>query len=411
MAINASIKNLISNNGTPTTIDVDNLFYYFYGRVATPAEKSYWTKKTTGTLANALSPNARQFTNAGYYKDTVSSAPTQAEWTASGRPGVAPSFSRETTTPNPPDQASGSKRIIQEGTRIFAVDETGKRTYIKDSDELERYVFQLGYKDTRPKGSPTSSQSEQQVATDVGTDAWVDSLQNLSGEQKAALKEQLKQVDPGKKVYTDEEIAKIAADAETNATADVSPYYTQLNQSDLLDYRNKFADIRNASKRFQQQEQLSYSDLLAKTKQSLRASGLTFSGTQTKTLGDEGAIKNEAGLEGQLPQQRRFNYEDKMSGFQEAARNTGIAAERKLGSAGFEKNSEYLGNLRGYADPYGMGEGNTYTTKYNSSLTAPLYKNYKADQAEYIKYGSNELQKVKDIETSKQAKIKQSGIG
>jgi len=72
MAINSGIQNLIDSNRKLSSTDVNNLFYYFYGKSANSAEQSYWGKKTSGQLSNALKPNAKQFQNAGYYKDVIS---------------------------------------------------------------------------------------------------------------------------------------------------------------------------------------------------------------------------------------------------------------------------------------------------------------------------------------------------
>jgi hypothetical protein len=85
MPINASVQNLINLNRQLTATDVNNMFYYYYGRTATSAEKSYWSKKTSQQLSSALTPNADQFTNSGYYKDTANvSAQPQSPQVPSG---------------------------------------------------------------------------------------------------------------------------------------------------------------------------------------------------------------------------------------------------------------------------------------------------------------------------------------
>jgi len=79
MAINASIQTLIdTNRKLSSATDINNLFYYFYGRQPTAAEKTYWANKTSGELFNALKPNAAQFTTAGYYKDVIAPTTTTA---------------------------------------------------------------------------------------------------------------------------------------------------------------------------------------------------------------------------------------------------------------------------------------------------------------------------------------------
>lgn len=85
MAINTSIQQLITSDRVmQSNEDINNMFYYFYGRLATPAEMAYWKGKTTGTLYHAFVPNGANgqpdysrvgnYQNAGFYKDVV--APT-----------------------------------------------------------------------------------------------------------------------------------------------------------------------------------------------------------------------------------------------------------------------------------------------------------------------------------------------
>ena len=70
--MNESIKHLIEINRILNSTDTNNMFYYFYARVATKNEIIYWTKETSQTLYKAMLPNTKQFTTSGYYKDVLS---------------------------------------------------------------------------------------------------------------------------------------------------------------------------------------------------------------------------------------------------------------------------------------------------------------------------------------------------
>lgn len=118
-AINTHIKTLIDTNRTLNNNDADQMFMYYYGRPATAVEKSYWTKKTSKQLEAALKPNAGQFKNAGYYKDTQKVA-TPASVTSSSAP-IKPA----TVTPPAPTTGMG---LYKPATQAAATINTPKVT-------------------------------------------------------------------------------------------------------------------------------------------------------------------------------------------------------------------------------------------------------------------------------------------
>ena len=196
-----------------------------------------------------------------------------------------------------------------------------------------------------------------------GTQSWVDEqveAGRITADQAAVIKTTLDNNDftSGNKIPTDAEMQQMLADATTIATNSLNPYYERTTQRELSDLKTSLGDIRNESQRYGQQEAATYADTLAKAKQSLRARGMTFSGSSTAQLGNEGALVNEAGIEGSVPQARRYDWEDKLAGWQQKARDLGMATERDLGSAGISSNADYL-NASGVLDPYGMTTGKT----------------------------------------------------
>lgn len=197
---------------------------------------------------------------------------------------------------------------------------------------------------------------------------------------------------------TDAEIEAEIADIKTAVSSDINPYYEEQQKRGLSDLGTNLRDIQNESLRYAQKEKLSYAQLLAKTQASLRARGLTFSGTSIKSIGDSSAQLNPTGIEGEIPQERRYNWEDATAGWQESARDIGMEAERKYGSATLADQ----GNLSGltYANPYGTG-GSDRGVKYKEGTTGALYIPHQATipgtttpAADYVKYGDIELAKL-----------------
>jgi hypothetical protein len=174
---------------------------------------------------------------------------------------------------------------------------------------------------------------------------------DLTFEEKTILKEMLKgDYTSGAYMPNDKEIAQIIQDAATNAEVDLSPYYQTLTQRETEDIKANLADIRAKAANYEKQESLSYAQKLATTKQNLRARGLTFAGTSLKTLGSQSALKNETGIEGTMPTERRLGYEEQIQSWQEQARKLSTPAERRLGSSTF-------GTINlGISTPYGTSQ-------------------------------------------------------
>jgi len=171
---------------------------------------------------------------------------------------------------------------------------------------------------------------------------------DLTMEQKAILKEIASgQYTSGQAIPTDEELSQIIQDAATNAETDLSPYYETLTQRELDDIRTNFANITNAARRYQEQEQVDYKQKLLQTKQNLRSRGMTFSGRSLATLGSESALKNTAGIKGELPTQRELSYSEQEAQWQQQGQQLGTAAERRLGSEAL------TGLASEYSTPYG----------------------------------------------------------
>jgi hypothetical protein len=204
-------------------------------------------------------------------------------------------------------------------------------------------------------------------------------------------------------VTTPEEYEILAADAELLAKKDLDPYYKQLKAQSIEDLKTQYADIRNESARYQQQEEKSYKETLASTKASLRARGLTFSGSSRGTLGSESALSQIAKpgedgyVEGTLPQARRYNWEDRLAGWQETARDLGTSAERLLGSAGVSSADIGTNSL---VNPYKS------SITYNAGENIPLYLAKKdTTQEGYVPTGTLALERKEAIEKLKQEKL------
>jgi hypothetical protein len=137
----------------------------------------------------------------------------------------------------------------------------------------------------------------------------------------------------GKTAPTDAEIAQMVSDEATNAASDLNPYYQRISGEELADFKKQMSDIRAKSETFKANEENTYQKTLANTKQTLRAKGLTFSGTSLKNIGSESALRNPTGIEGSLQTGRRLDYEDALQGYQQDASKLATEAERRLGTA------------------------------------------------------------------------------
>lgn len=214
---------------------------------------------------------------------------------------------------------------------------------------------------------------------------YIDTL-DFSPEQKVIMK-QIAQgsYTSGQKVLTNNEIAQMIQDAAKNAETDLTPYYNKISSRELEDIKTNLGNIREDAARYATQEANSYAKTLANTKQSLRSRGLTFSGITTKTLGNEGAIKNTAGIEGAIPTQRRLDYTDTMAGWQQKTKDLGTEAERNLGSEAM-KGVDW-GRL---ASPY--GEQNVYNPSGNVGIgEIDLAKKKAIEESKWSRIGTQKL--------------------
>lgn len=219
---------------------------------------------------------------------------------------------------------------------------------------------------------------------------YIDTL-GLDESQKIILRQLAKQeAASGTKIYQKEDIDKLLNSASDAAIADTTPYYDKITTQEVEDLKNKMSDIRGQADRYAQTSTVDYKATVAKTQQSLRARGLTFSGIQRKELGAEWAIQSN-GVEGAIPEARRMDYSAKQAEFTQSARDAGLAAERKLGSSTV---SWLTGSLGSISDPYAWG------TTYNPNSTTSLY-----NPTGTTPKGQFELDKKRDIEKSKWSRI------
>jgi hypothetical protein len=232
--------------------------------------------------------------------------------------------------------------------------------------------------------------------------AYIDSMP-YDMAQKAVLK-QIASNDytSGQKILQPAELSRVIDEATVAASSDLSPYFEVLTKREIQDLEDKMLDIRNESARFKQQEEFSYAKKLASTKQNLRASGLTFSGQAKRLTGTEGFINAKdqyfpGGYEGEIQKERRYDWEDARAGWQEDARDIGLAAERSLGSAKVPAYVEL-------PDPYKTTEnkGNLW---YNNNNYQPTLLAHKVGMDRYVEIGDTDLQKKKAIEESKWNRI------
>ena len=258
--------------------------------------------------------------------------------------------------------------------------------------------------DSKGPTSPASNEQTQQTDPLVSLYSEIDGL-NYSSEQKAILKQLAKgSYTSGQKIMSNADVTKAIETATLNAQSDLNPYFQEMTAKDIQDARDRFADIRNASARYTQQEAKTYKEKLDTTKADLRKRGVTFSGISRQTLGKEGA-NDSANIEGEVPQARRFNVEDQLAKFNEAARDTGKYYESRLGSTGLQEqiNNGQI-NVGGLNNPYANGSLD-YQSGVQSSMYSPGQSNSSLT-GQYTQYGSNELAKKKAIEESKWARLK-----
>lgn len=157
MAINSSIQTLINSNRVLSSeTDINNLFYYYYGRVPTTAEKTYWKTKTSSQLANALTPNAAQFKTAGYYKDVLTTPAAPAA-------PAAPSAPAAPAAPSAPSAPAAPKTATSTDLNTTPLGNSGVQSLFKLYYGRNATVEELSYwstksdADLRPKLIPNSA--------------------------------------------------------------------------------------------------------------------------------------------------------------------------------------------------------------------------------------------------------------
>ncbi len=252
--------------------------------------------------------------------------------------------------------------------------------------ERDRYDYHEPIRTTQQvqEGSPAETSPEEQLNQEV-----LDYINGLDMDeaQKVMLRTIAKEsLVSGKDFSKPEDIDKLLADVQTQVEQDISPYYERITREEVEDLKNRMSDIRGQALKYQEQSGENYERKLDKTRQGLRARGLTWSGAQRQTLGKEGAI-DSAGREGQVPQDRRFDYETTQAQIQQQARDTGLAAERKLGSERMGALTEDFGKI---PDPYGQGRD------YQDSSYRDLYTPRGTTGT-----GQYDLHKKRDIEKEK----------
>lgn len=245
----------------------------------------------------------------------------------------------------------------------------------KDRENIEYAKKTFGYS-YKPK-------TQKEPANDLqALHDWIDSQSYSAGEK--SILHQIANDDSytsGQKIPTGAELDKIISDAARNAETDTNPYFTKMTGRELEDTKTQLSQIRQGFERYQAREEQDYKTKLEETKKSLRARGLTFSGTSRATLGSEGSLDAQ-NVEGTLPNERRLNYDENVALYQSKAGQLGTAAERQLGSGGISSL-----NFGSYSTPYG---GVSLFNKQGNVTTGDL-----------------ELQRIKAVEQSKWNRIKE----
>lgn len=334
-------------------------------------------------------------------------------------PVIAPTQATQTINPTTTTVSTPAPTNSTTRTNLQDVINTFVRYYGRqpNADDMKNLQYltsksptevEASLKSTAPVTSGAVKPTETIGATDpmAGIYEEIDKL-NYSPEQKSILKQLAKgSYTSGQKIMTTADVTKAIETAALNAESDLNPYFQEMTAKDIQDARDKFADIRNASARYTQQEAKTYKEKLDTTKADLRKRGITFSGISRQTLGKQGA-NDWAGVEGEVPQQRRYDIEDQGAKFAEAARDTGKYYEARLGSAGLKEqidNGQI--NVNNLNVPYDLAGGNI---DYQPGRQTTMYTPGKVDSplvGQYTRYGSNELAKKKALEESKWARLK-----
>jgi len=300
---------------------VNALFKQYYGRDATREELNYWSNKSDAELRPKLIPNSavqlaknKPQASTVPVRQTPVAIPTPADipnYNVTGRsadgktlmgtpkeqtvtpvagvhynaPGTLPN---EVTPPPTPEAPAGTQPM----TGMSDADKTRIRNFLDT---------------TYPNLTPTERQFLE--ATFLNSDNYTS----------------------GRTVPTTAQIGQWISDAATNAATDINPYYQRISAEELAAYRTQLSNIRDKAQNFQANEENTYAQKLAQTKQQLRAKGLTFSGSAIKNIGQEAAVANTN--EGTLQAARRLDYAGNNMALGQEAQKATTAAEQRLGSA------------------------------------------------------------------------------
>lgn len=191
----------------------------------------------------------------------------------------------------------------------------------------------------------------------------IDNNPNYSTAEKQIMKYALSQsFASGNKIWSKDELRRVLAEAAENAKTSLEPYYEKMKYEDLEDYKKSMEDLRLASALYTQQEAKSYKELLDKTKKEIRKWGWMESWESRRMLWKESALQWDRdwgysfeGVEWELPQQRRYDWEEYSTNLQRQARDAWIWMERKYGSQVIWGIQDQLGQL---SSPYDLKSGN-----------------------------------------------------
>ena len=166
----------------------------------------------------------------------------------------------------------------------------------------------------------------------------------------------------GNKIWSKDELRRVLTDASENAKTSLEPYYEKMKYEDLEDYKKSMEDLRLTSALHTQQEAKSYKELLDNTKKTIRKWGGMESWESRQMLWKESALQWDRdwgysfeGVEWELPQQRRYDWEEYSTDKQRQARDAWIWMERKYGSQVIWGMQDQLGQL---SSPYDLKNGN-----------------------------------------------------
>lgn len=366
--MDVNIQSLINSGRQLSTTDVDNMFYYFYGRSATNDEKNYWSKKTSNNLFKALQPNASQFTNAKYYKDVIS--PTSS-------------------TVNNTVSTNNNENNLQTGVGVYKSNQSSNQT-----SSVSKYVPSKNSPNTQTNQQTNQSNSifDTLIANNPLIQDWLKDSKNKSDFD--ALDDTLKMawitsmnsvqqsIEAGKVINNKLDLSNptVMKRFIDDATTQLDPYYKEQFRQYEQDLGNSLermdTDYKNAISRSEDDFKLG----LGKQAESEAQSGTAFSSGRTDRLG-QSITEQQQGIDDATTALLRNK--------QDLAQN----AERTLGSDAFSKFSGKFG-----ANQYQVGQ-NGYTNIGSRSLFTPqgqLLGSLPGDRTVAINTEANRLAEIKN---------------